>query len=252
MSASQRFANKLAVVTGASTGIGFASAKALIDEGAKVIITGQNEQRLAAAAKQLGANAIPVLADVRKLEDLDRLAQRTREVSDRVDVLFANAGLGKFAPLEHVSEVLFDEIFDTNVKGLFFTIQKLAGLLKQGSSVILNASAVNEKGAPNSSIYFSTKAAVRSLARSLGAELGPRGVRVNALSPGYISTEFQSRTGLPQEALDGFATIIKSSTPLGRTGTVDDVIKAVLFLASDDSAYMTAADLVIDGGYMNV
>ncbi|HEX8703197.1 MAG TPA: SDR family oxidoreductase [Myxococcaceae bacterium] len=252
MPPSPRFANKLAVVTGASTGIGFASAKALIAEGARVIITGQNEQRLATAAQQLGANAIPVIADVRKLEDLDRLAQRTRELSERVDVLFANAGLGRFAPLEHVSEAFFDEVFDTNVKGLFFTIQKLAGLLKQGSSVILNASAVHAKGAPSSSLYFATKAAVRSLARTLAAEFGSRGVRVNALSPGYIITEFQNRTGLPPEALDGFIAAVEKNTPLGRVGTVDDVIKAVLFLASDDSAYMTAADLVIDGGYMNV
>jgi NAD(P)-dependent dehydrogenase (short-subunit alcohol dehydrogenase family) len=252
MATSQRFANKLAVVTGASTGIGFASAKALIQEGARVIITGQNEQRLAGAAKELGANAIPVIADVRKLEDLDRLAKRTRELSARVDVLFANAGLGKFAPLEQVSEAMFDEMYDTNVKGLFFTIQKLSGLLEKGSSVILNASCVSTKGAPNSSIYFSTKAAVRSMARSLAAEWGPKGVRINTISPGLIATEFFNRTGMPQEAVDGFSAYVKSVTPLGRTGTVDDVTRAILFLASDESAYMNAADLVVDGGYSNV
>lgn len=252
MSTTKRFANKLAVVTGASTGIGFGTARALIEEGARVIITGQNEERLAAAARQLGASAIPVLANVRKLEDLERLAQRTREVSDKVDVLFANAGVGKFAPLEQVSEELFDELFDTNVKGLFFTVQKLAGLLKQGSSVVLNSSCVSTKGSPNSSVYFSTKAAVRSLARTLAVELGPRGIRVNAISPGYIVTEFMGKTGLPQEVLAGFDAIIKTNTPLGRVGTVDDVLKGILFLASEDSAYMTASDLVIDGGWRDI
>lgn len=252
MSTPKRFANKLAVVTGASTGIGFGTAQALIEEGARVIITGQNEERLAAAAKQLGASAIPVLANVRKLEELERLAQRTREVGDRVDVLFANAGLGRFAPLEQVTEEMFDEVYDTNVKGLFFTVQKLAGLLKQGSSVILNASCVSTKGVANSSVYFSTKAAVRSMTRTLAAELGPRGVRVNAISPGYIVTEFMSRTGLPPEAVAGFDAAIKANTPLGRVGTVDDVLKGILFLASDDSAYMTASDLVIDGGYQGI
>jgi NAD(P)-dependent dehydrogenase (short-subunit alcohol dehydrogenase family) len=252
MSTTKRFANKLAVVTGASTGIGFGTAQALIEEGARVIITGQNEERLAAAAKQLGPSAIPVLANVRKLEELERLAQRTREVSDRVDVLFANAGLGKFAPLEQVSEEMFDEVYDTNVKGLFFTVQKLAGLLKQGSSVLLNSSCVSTKGVANSSVYFSTKAAVRSLARTLAAELGPRGIRVNAISPGYIVTEFMNRTGLPQEVVAGFDAVIKTTTPLGRVGTVDDVLKGILFLASDDSAYMTAANLVIDGGWSDV
>jgi NAD(P)-dependent dehydrogenase (short-subunit alcohol dehydrogenase family) len=252
MSTPQRFANKNAIVTGATTGLGFASAQAFIQEGARVIITGQNEERLAAAAQQLGPNAIPVRADVRKLAELDALAQRAREVFDRVDVLFANAGVGKFAPIEHIDEAFFDEQFDTNVKGLFFTVQKLHGLLKSGSSVILNASSVNAKGFAAGSVYIATKAAVRSLARALAAELGARGIRVNAVSPGMVATEFQGKMGLPPAVIEGLYSTVKASAPLGRLGEPHEIAKAVLFLASEESSYLTAGDLAVDGGYMNV
>lgn len=252
MPTTHRFTNKTAIVTGGTTGIGFATAQALIEEGARVIITGQNEERLATAAKKLGPNAIPVRTDVRKLEDLDALARRAREVFDRVDILFANAGVGTFAPLEHQDEAAFDSQFDTNVKGLFFTVQKLLGLLGAGSSVILNASAVHSKGFAGASIYNATKAAVRSFTRSLAAELGARGIRVNTVSPGLVPTEFQGKMGLPQEALQGFYAQVKGSAPLGRVGQVEEVARAVLFLASAESSYTTAADLAVDGGFMNV
>ncbi|HEX8702118.1 MAG TPA: SDR family oxidoreductase [Myxococcaceae bacterium] len=252
MSTPHRFANKVIVVTGASTGLGFGAAQAFIQEGARVIITGQNEARLAAAAKQLGPNAIPVLADVRKVEDLERIAQRTREVSPHVDVVFANAGVGKFRPLEQTDEAFYDDQFDTNVKGLFFTVQKLVGLLKPGSSVILNSSAVHGKGLMTGSIYCATKAAVRSLARTLAAELSPRGIRVNSLSPGMVPTEFQAKMQLTDEGLENLYTSIKNSAPLRRLGGVDEIVKAVLFMASDEASYMTAADIVVDGGWMNV
>ncbi|MDY7231674.1 glucose 1-dehydrogenase [Hyalangium rubrum] len=252
MSTTQRLAQKTAVITGGSTGIGLATARAFIQEGARVIITGKSEENLAAAVRELGPQAIPVRADVRKLEDLDALAQRARELFEHVDVLFANAGRGWSATLEQVTEAFYDELFDTNVKGVFFTVQKLAGLLRQGSSVILCSSTVSEKGAPASSTYFATKAAVRSLARTLAVELAPRGIRVNAISPGMVPTEFQGKMGVPPEVIDGFYKLVTQVTPLGRLGRPDEIAKAVLFLASDESSYMTAGDLLVDGGYRDV
>ncbi|WP_375767430.1 glucose 1-dehydrogenase [Archangium gephyra] len=252
MSTTQRLSNKTAVITGGSTGIGFATARAFIQEGARVIITGKNAERLEASARELGAAAIPVRADVRRLEDLDMLARRAQETFGHVDVLFANAGIGGAVPLEKVTEAFFDDVFGTNVKGLFFTVQKLVGLLKPGSSVILNASVVSTKGAPASTIYFATKAAVRSLARTLAVELGPRSIRVNALSPGLVPTEFQGKMGVPPEAVEGFYSLVKAATPLGRLGRLDEVARAALFLASDESSFMTAGDLAVDGGYRDV
>jgi NAD(P)-dependent dehydrogenase (short-subunit alcohol dehydrogenase family) len=247
-----RLSNKTAVITGGTTGIGFETAKQFLAEGARVIVTGQNEERLQAAAEELGANAIPVKADVRSLNELDTLAARVRDEFGGLDILFANAGIGFFAPLETSDEAFYDDQFDINVKGVFFTVQKLAGLLNEGASVILNASAVNEKGAAMGSVYFATKAAVRSFARTLAAELGSRKIRVNAVSPGFVPTNFQGKMGLPQETLEGFGEYIKQTAPLGRFGQPEEIAPAVVFLASEESSYMTAADLVVDGGYMNV
>jgi NAD(P)-dependent dehydrogenase (short-subunit alcohol dehydrogenase family) len=247
-----RLLNKTAVITGGTTGIGFETARQFVAEGARVMITGQNRDRLQAAAERLGSKAIPVQADVRSLNDLDGLAAKVAEEFGQLDILFANAGIGYFAPLEQVDEALYDNQFDINVKGVFFTVQKLLSVLKPGSSVILNASAVNEKGAATGSIYFATKAAVRSLARSLAAELGPRKIRVNALSPGIVRTHFQGKLDLPQEAVDGFINHVTQIAPLGREGQPEEIASAALFLASDESSYITAADLVVDGGYMNV
>jgi len=247
-----RLQGKTAVITGASTGLGFESARQFLAQGARVIITGQNKARLDAAAKQLGSGVIPVLADVLKLPDLDALAQRTKAEFDKLDILFANAGLGTFAPFEAVDEASFDLQFNTNVRGLFFTVQKLAPLLKPGSSVILNASAVSGKGGPSASIYFATKAAVRSFARTFGAELAPRGIRVNALSPGFVPTQFLGRAGLDEQGAAGLAEQVTKSAPLGRAGRPEEIAAAAVFLASDDSTYMTAADLLVDGGWASV
>jgi NAD(P)-dependent dehydrogenase (short-subunit alcohol dehydrogenase family) len=247
-----RLMNKTAVITGGTTGIGFETARQFIAEGARVIITGQNEDRLQSAADKLGAKAIPVLVDVRSLSDLDALAERVKAEFEGLDILFANAGIGLFAPLNAIDEMFYDDQFDTNVKGVFFTVQKLVDLLNEGASVILNASAVNEKGAAMGSVYFATKAAVRSLARTLAAELAPRKIRVNALSPGFVLTSFQGKMGLPEEVLNSFGDYIKQSAPLGRFGQSEEIASAAVFLASDESSYMTAADLVIDGGFMNV
>lgn len=247
-----RLAGKTAVITGASSGIGFETARQFLAQGARVIITGQDEKRLAEAAEKLGEGVIAVRADVRNLADLDALAQRAKGELDRVDILFANAGVGKFAPLEAIDEAFYDSQFDTNVKGLLFTVQKLAPLLGRGSSVILNASAVANKGTPASSIYFATKAAVRSFARTLAAELAPRGIRVNALSPGLIPTSFLGRAGLDEQTIDGFSKQIATSAPLARVGQPAEVAQLAVFLASDESSYITAADLLVDGGYASV
>ncbi|MEM9447039.1 MAG: SDR family oxidoreductase [Cyanobacteria bacterium P01_E01_bin.6] len=247
-----RLNGKTAVITGGTTGIGFETAKRFVAEGARVIITGQNAERLQAAAKKLGSNVIPVQADVRSLADLGVLAERVKSEFDRLDILFANAGIGYFAPLEQVDEAFYDNQFDINVKGVFFTVQKLVGLLNEGASVILNASAGNEKGVARGSIHFATKAAVRSLARSLAAELGSRRIRVNALSPGIVRTNFQDKLGLPQVAVDVLIDSVTQIAPLRREGQPQEIANAALFLASAESSYITAADLAVDGGYMNV
>ena len=247
-----RLQGKRAVITGGSTGIGFETARHFLAEGARVIVTGQNEQRLTEAATRLGNGVIAIRADVRSNQDLSRLAERVEAEFGKLDILFANAGVGRFAPVEQINESFYDDQFDVNVKGVFFTVQKLAPLLDAGASVILNASAVNAKGVQAGSVYFATKAAVRSLARSLAAEFGARKIRVNALSPGFVPTEFQGKMGLPPEALQGFAQMIEQAAPLGRAGETGEIARAAVFLASNDSSYMTAADMVVDGGWMNV
>lgn len=247
-----RLAGKTAVITGGTTGIGLATARAFIAQGAHVIVTGQNQERLDKAAQELGPRAMPVRADVRAPADLDELAARTRDAFGELDVLFANAGLGQFAPIEAADEAFYDVQFDVNVKGVFFTVQKLVGLMPAGASIVLNASAVNQKGAPGGAVYYATKAAVRSFARSLAAELGPRRIRVNAVSPGIVLTEFQGKMGQPQEALTAFIESVKAAAPLGREGLTEEIAQAVVFLASDESSYVTATDLTVDGGFMNV
>ncbi|MBD0337041.1 MAG: SDR family NAD(P)-dependent oxidoreductase, partial [Cyanobacteria bacterium Co-bin13] len=204
-----RLQHKTAVITGGTTGIGFEAARQFIEEGASVIITGQNPERLQAAALELGDKAIPVQADVRSPGDLDQLAERVKTEFGGLDILFANAGIGLFGPLEATDEAFYDAQFDINVKGVFFTVQKLAGLLNSGASVILNASAVHKKGMAMASVYFATKAAVRSFARSLAAELSSRQIRVNSVSPGLVPTAFQSKMVLPEEALASFGTYVK-------------------------------------------
>lgn len=243
----QRLKDKTAVITGATTGIGFETAKQFVAEGSRIIITGQNEDRLISAANALGNQVIAVQADVRALSDLDRLATRVSEEFGGLDILFANAGVAAFAPLATIDEAFYDHQFDINVKGVFFTVQRLRHLLNDGASVILNASAVNEKGVPAGSVYFATKAAVRSFARTLAAELALRNIRVNALSPGLIPTPL-----LPAQVLLGFAEHVTKAAPLARLGKSEEIASAAVFLASHESSYMTAADLVVDGGYMNV
>lgn len=247
-----KLANKVAVITGGTTGLGFAMAKLFVAEGAQVVVTGRSRNGVDRAAEALGDGATPARADVRNLADLESLATLVGERWGRLDVLVANAGLGTFTALENVAEDAYDEMFDVNVKGVFFTVQKLAPLMGEGGSVILVASAAHGKGFSGGAAYCATKAAVRSFARSFAIELAPRGVRVNALSPGLVFTAFQEKMGMSPEAMDGLVRSIKGSAPLGRPGEPEEIARAALFLASEDSSYMTAADLDVDGGFMNV
>lgn len=247
-----RLAGKKAVITGGSTGIGFETARHYIEEGAGVIITGRDQARLDAAVAALGSGATGIQADVATLGDLIALAAKVRDIFGHIDILFANAGIGVFGAVGDITEESYDRQFDINVKGVFFTVQQLSPLVVDGGSIILNASAVNAKGVPMGSVYFATKAAVRSFARSFAAEFGPRGVRVNALSPGIVRTKFQSNSNLGEEGSQGFIDMVVATAPLGREGTPGDMAKAAVFLGSDESAYVTGADLTVDGGWMNV
>lgn len=248
-----RLAGKTAVITGGTTGIGFESARRYLEEGARVLITGRTPANVDRAVAQLGTGAEGIAADSTRLSDLSQLAARAADrFGGRVDILFVNAGNGIFAPLDRVDELDYTRQFDLNVKGAFFTVQKILPLLGRGSSIILNASAVNAKGAATGSLYFASKAAVRSFARSFAAELGPQGIRVNSLSPGIVRTNFQASTNIGEEQSESFVKMVVEQAPLGREGTPLDMAQAAVFLGSDESSYMTAADLVVDGGWMNV
>jgi NAD(P)-dependent dehydrogenase (short-subunit alcohol dehydrogenase family) len=244
--------DKVAVITGGSSGIGLATARRFIADGARVVITGRGQETLNAAVAELGDRATGIRGDVANLEDLDRVFARIKEQFGRVDVLFANAGIAPLVPFEVVTEAHFDGLFDINVRGLFFTVQKALPLLSKGASVILNASIVAQSGLPNTSIYSATKAAVRSLGRTLAAELSPRGIRVNVVSPGLIETPLWGKVGLSQDELDAFGAQVVQQTPLGRPGRPEEIAGTVAFLASDDASYFTGADLVADGGLIQV
>jgi len=247
-----KLANKVAVITGGSSGIGLATAQRFIADGAEVVITGRNQEALNAAVVKLGDRATGIQGDVANLEDLDRLFAQVQEQFDRVDVLFANAGIAPLAPFDAVTEEQFDRLFNVNVRGLFFTVQKALPLLSDGASVILNASVVAQTGLPNTSVYSATKAAVRSLGRTLAAELSPRGIRVNVVSPGLIETPFWGKVGLSQDEVDAFGAQVVQQTPLGRPGKPEEIAATVAFLASDDASFFTGADLVADGGMIQV
>ncbi len=244
--------NKVAVITGGSSGIGLATAERFIADGARVVVTGRDLKALDAAVAELGERATGIRGDVANLDDLERLFSQVREQFGRVDVLFANAGIAPFVPFEAVTEEHFDGLFNVNVRGLFFTVQKALPLLSQGASVILNASVVAQSGIPNTSVYSATKAAVRSLGRTLAAELSPRGIRVNVVSPGLIETPLVGKLGLSEEELDAFAEQVVQQTPLGRAGKPEEIAATVAFLASDDGSYFTGAELVADGGMIQV
>jgi NAD(P)-dependent dehydrogenase (short-subunit alcohol dehydrogenase family) len=243
---------KIAVVTGGSTGIGLATAKLFAAEGAKVVVTGRRAAELDAATAAIGADAFAVQGDVAKLDDLDRLYAAVKERFGRVDILFANAGLARLAPIEAVDEAHFDLLFDVNVKGLLFTVQKALPLFSQGGAIVLNSSVVNTKGTPAFGVYAATKAAVRSFARTWTAELKDRGIRVNTISPGPIETPIFDTLGLPPEQAAEFGANVSRSVPLGRFGRPEEIAAAVLFLASDAASYIAGVDLYADGGMVAV
>jgi NAD(P)-dependent dehydrogenase (short-subunit alcohol dehydrogenase family) len=243
-----RLSNRIALVTGGTSGIGLEAAKLFHEEGATVIVVGQNPARLESAAHQLGNGVTPLRSDVSKPADVENLINQIREKFGRIDILFANAGMGLAAPLEAVTEDQIDTQFGVNFKGVFFTVQKAAPFLSKGGSIVVTTSFLNEVGTPGLSILSASKAAVRSLVRSLAAELAPRGIRVNAVSPGPISTPFHGKLGLSAKQLDETASSIEGQVPLHRFGEAVEIAKAALFLASDDAAFMTGSELVVDGG----
>jgi len=243
-----RLAGKVAVITGANSGIGLETAKRFVEEGAHVVITGRRKDELDKAAAQIGKDVVAVQGDVSRLEDLDRLYAEVKAKFGHIDILFANAGLGQVAPLGTVTEEHFDREYDINVKGLFFSVQKALPLFKDAGSIILNSSVAGHKGIGGFSVYSATKAAVRSFARSWTSDLKDRKIRVNAISPGPIETPIFAKLGLTEEQFAEFANSIISSVPLGRVGQSKEVAAAVVFLASDESSYITGIDLSVDGG----
>jgi NAD(P)-dependent dehydrogenase (short-subunit alcohol dehydrogenase family) len=243
-----RLTGKVAVVTGGNSGIGLATAKRFREEGAKVVISGRDQRTLDEAVKSIGGEVVAVRADVAKLSDLDKLYKTVSEKFGRIDVLFANAGIAKFAPLAESTEALYDETFDINVKGVYFTIQKALPLLNDGASIIINSSVASESGVADTSIYSATKAAIRSFARTLTAELVGRGIRINVVSPGPIRTPIFGRNGLSQEQIDDVARMLVSKVPMNRFGKPEEVADTVLFLASPEASYITGVDINVDGG----
>src|SRR6202048_2525119 len=240
---------KIALVTGGNGGIGLATAKRFVNEGAQVFITGRRESELKAAIKEIGGSVTSVQGDVSKLDDLDRLFAQIKKEEGRLDIVFANAGFAKYASVGKISEELYDEIFNVNVRGVLFTVQKSLPLLPDGASIILNASIVASKGLSANSVYSASKAAVRSFARTWTTDLRDRRIRVNAVSPGFIDTPGLSNllasTGTGQQGKE----MISNTVPLGRFGTPDEIAKAVVFLASDDSSYIAGTELFVDGGF---
>jgi len=247
-----RLEGKVALITGGNSGIGLATAKQFVNEGAYVYISGRRDTELAAAVKEIGKNVTGIQGDVSNLGDLDRLFAQVKREKGKLDIVFANAGVATYAPFGKITEEHFDSIFDINVKGLLFTVQKALPLLPDGASVILNASVVASKGLSSNSVYSATKAAIRSFARTWTTDLKDRHIRVNAVRPGPIDTpglnNLLASSGDGEQRLKALSTVV----PLGRLGTPDEIARAVVFLASDDSSYVTGTELFVDGGFAQV
>ncbi|AKF11160.1 SDR family oxidoreductase [Sandaracinus amylolyticus] len=242
-----KLANKVAVITGGTTGIGLATAKLFDAEGASLVLTGRDAAAIESARREL-PRADVLAADQSSLADVDRLVEHVRARHGRVDVLFVNAGIAKFRPFEAVDERFFDELVGVNLKGAFFTVQRFAPILRDGASVVLNTSVAGVRGPANATIYALSKAGLRSLARTLSTELAPRGIRVNAISPGPIETPIFGKTGADADVIAVMKQSMSDAVPMKRLGTADEVARATLFLASTDSSFVLGSELAVDGG----
>ena len=247
-----RLQGKIAVITGGNSGIGLATAKLFAEEGATVVITGRDQATLDAAAIEIGPSTIAVRSDVSNLADLDQLFALVKARFGGLDILFANAGILAFGSLQESNEALFDDLFNVNVKGVFFAIQKAEPLLRDGSAIIINASTVAHVGTPNIALYAGTKAAVRQFARNLSMELAGRRIRVNVVSPGVTRTAGFAHAGFSDEQVAGLYTHFQAEVPLRRAADAAEIAKAVLFLASDDSSYVVGEEILVDGGYSTI
>lgn len=248
----ERLKGKTALITGGTSGIGLATAKLFLQEGARVAITGQDARRVEEAGAALGSGAIAIRANVTSAADMASVAARLQREFGGLDIVFANAGIVKTAPFAEVDDANIDEQINVNFKGVIYTVQKMLPLLRQPASIILTSSTLAEQGAGSMSVYAATKAAVRSLARTLSAELAGRGIRVNVISPGPTETPIFGKLGLPAETVQEMAGQILAKVPAGRFAQADEMAKAVLFLASDDSSYMLGENLLVDGGMATI
>ena len=247
-----RLSGKIALITGGSSGIGLETAKLFAKEGAFVFITGRRQAELEKAVAAIGSNAKGIRGDIANLGDLDRLFEEIKEDKGRLDILFANAGLGEFAPLGTITEAHFDKAFGVNVRGTLFTVQKALPLMGEGSAIVLNASIAAIKGTPAFSVYAATKAAIRSFARGWSVDLRDRKIRVNVVSPGTVPTPAYDGCGMTEDQMAGFLKGHSDVAPVGRVGLPSEIAEAVLFLASDQSSFVNGAELFVDGGFAQV
>lgn len=243
-----RLKGKVAVITGGNSGIGLAIAKVFSEQGASIVISGRDKKTLEKARVEIGSETLALQSDISNLPEIDLFYQETSKTFGKIDVLVVNAGIAPVTPIEKVDEAFFDQISDINFKGAFFTVQKALPYLNDGASIILVSSIANQKGFAGMSVYSATKAAVRSLARAFSAELLPRGIRVNTLSPGAIETPIFGRMGLSKEEMEGFASNITTQIPMKRIGNSQEMANCALFLASSDSSYVAGSELIADGG----
>jgi NAD(P)-dependent dehydrogenase (short-subunit alcohol dehydrogenase family) len=248
----EKLNDKVALITGGTSGIGLATAKEFIEEGATVIITGRNQQKINDTVQRLGPKAFGFVSDAGSLSDILKMTEMIKKHSNKIDILFVNAGYGKFAPIELVEEANFDELFNVLVKGTFFTVKQIMPMINEGGSIILNTSVVTETGSPNMSIYAAAKSAVQSFIKTFAAEFTARKIRVNGISPGYIATNIFNNTGMsPKQIADAIENTIPA-LPLKRFGKASEIAKTIVFLASDDASYIHATEITVDGGLTKI